>query len=46
LVCACCVAHVAAADAVASERVTRGMLATDLLDLLVQFVNPEMNKEA
>ncbi len=44
--CAGCVAHGAAADAVAAERGTRGMLATDLLDLLWQFVNPEMNKEA
>lgn len=43
--CAGCVAHGAAADAVAAERGTRGMLATDLLDLLWQFVNPEMNKE-
>ena len=44
--CAGCVAHGAAADAVAAQRGTRGMLATDLLDLLWQFVNPEMNKEA
>ncbi len=44
--CAGCVAHGAAADAVATQRGTRGMLATDLLDLLWQFVNPEMNKEA
>ncbi|WP_288476196.1 bifunctional ADP-dependent NAD(P)H-hydrate dehydratase/NAD(P)H-hydrate epimerase [uncultured Pantoea sp.] len=44
--CAGCVAHGAAADAVAVQRGTRGMLATDLLDLLWQFVNPEMNKEA
>ncbi|MGK3144208.1 bifunctional ADP-dependent NAD(P)H-hydrate dehydratase/NAD(P)H-hydrate epimerase [Pantoea sp. C2G6] len=44
--CAGCVAHGGAADAVALQRGTRGMLATDLLDLLWQFVNPEMNKEA
>jgi hydroxyethylthiazole kinase-like uncharacterized protein yjeF len=41
--CAGCVAHGAAADAVAAQRGTRGMLATDLFDLLWQFVNPEMN---
>ncbi|MCE0490110.1 bifunctional ADP-dependent NAD(P)H-hydrate dehydratase/NAD(P)H-hydrate epimerase [Pantoea sp. Mb-10] len=40
--CAGCVAHGAAADAVARERGTRGMLATDLFDRLWQFVNPEM----
>lgn len=40
--CAGCVAHGAAADAVARQRGTRGMLATDLLELLWQFVNPEM----
>lgn len=44
--CAGCVAHGAAADAVAAQRGTRGMLATDLLELLWQFVNPEMNQEA
>ncbi len=44
--CAGCVAHGAAADAVAAQRGTRGMLATDLFDLLWQFVNPEMNQEA
>jgi NAD(P)H-hydrate epimerase len=44
--CAGCVAHGAAADAVAAQRGTRGMLATDLLELLWQFVNPEMNYEA
>ncbi|MBK0089319.1 bifunctional ADP-dependent NAD(P)H-hydrate dehydratase/NAD(P)H-hydrate epimerase [Erwinia sp. S59] len=37
-----CVAHGAAADAVARQRGTRGMLATDLFELLWQFVNPEM----
>lgn len=42
--CAGCVAHGAAADAVAAQRGTRGMLATDLFDLLWQFVNPEMNQ--
>ncbi|MBK4770734.1 MAG: bifunctional ADP-dependent NAD(P)H-hydrate dehydratase/NAD(P)H-hydrate epimerase [Pantoea sp. Morm] len=40
--CAGCVAHGAAADAVARQRGTRGMLATDLFALLWQFVNPEM----
>uniref|UniRef100_UPI0028A7493A NAD(P)H-hydrate dehydratase n=1 Tax=Pantoea sp. TaxID=69393 RepID=UPI0028A7493A len=40
--CAGCVAHGAAADAVARLRGTRGMLATDLFELLWQFVNPEM----
>ncbi|MDO6408377.1 bifunctional ADP-dependent NAD(P)H-hydrate dehydratase/NAD(P)H-hydrate epimerase [Pantoea phytobeneficialis] len=40
--CAGCVAHGAAADAVARQRGTRGMLATDLFELLWQFVNPEM----
>ncbi|WP_017347406.1 bifunctional ADP-dependent NAD(P)H-hydrate dehydratase/NAD(P)H-hydrate epimerase [Pantoea sp. A4] len=40
--CAGCVAHGAAADAVAAQRGTRGMLATDLFETLWQFVNPEM----
>lgn len=40
--CAGCVAHGATADAVALQRGTRGMLATDLFELLWQFVNPEM----
>lgn len=40
--CAGCVAHGAAADALARQRGTRGMLATDLFELLWQFVNPEM----
>jgi NAD(P)H-hydrate epimerase len=40
--CAGCVAHGATADAVARQRGTRGMLATDLFELLWQFVNPEM----
>ncbi len=40
--CAGCVAHGATADAVAQQRGTRGMLATDLFELLWQFVNPEM----
>ncbi|MDI6935822.1 NAD(P)H-hydrate dehydratase, partial [Serratia sp. Se-PFBMAAmG] len=40
--CAGCIAHGAAADAVARQRGTRGMLATDLFELLWQFVNPEM----
>jgi len=42
--CAGCVAHGAAADAVAARRGTRGMLATDLFELLWQFVNPEMTQ--
>lgn len=42
--CAGCVAHGAAADAVAAQRGTRGMLATDLFELLWQFVNPEMTQ--
>lgn len=40
--CAGCVAHGATADALARQRGTRGMLATDLFELLWQFVNPEM----
>ncbi|MDI9223847.1 bifunctional ADP-dependent NAD(P)H-hydrate dehydratase/NAD(P)H-hydrate epimerase [Pantoea sp. EA-12] len=40
--CAGCVVHGATADAVALQRGTRGMLATDLFELLWQFVNPEM----
>lgn len=40
--CAGCVVHGAAADAVAQQRGTRGMLATDLFEQLWQFVNPEM----
>ncbi|MGP2519753.1 bifunctional ADP-dependent NAD(P)H-hydrate dehydratase/NAD(P)H-hydrate epimerase [Pantoea ananatis] len=44
--CAGCVAHGAAADTLAEQRGTRGMLASDLFDLLWQFVNPEMNQEA
>lgn len=40
--CAGCVAHGATADAVSRQRGTRGMLATDLFELLWQFVNPEM----
>lgn len=42
--CAGCVVHGATADAVAAQRGTRGMLATDLFELLWQFVNPEMTK--
>lgn len=41
--CAACVAHGAAADAVASRIGTRGMLATDLFTTLHYFVNPELN---
>lgn len=44
--CAGCVVHGAAADRLAEQRGTRGMLASDLFDLLWQFVNPEMNQEA
>ncbi|PPS64915.1 tRNA (adenosine(37)-N6)-threonylcarbamoyltransferase complex ATPase subunit type 1 TsaE [Pantoea sp. BRM17] len=40
--CAGCVVHGAAADAVARQHGTRGMLATDLFEQLWQFVNPEM----
>ncbi len=39
--CAGCVVHGAAADALAAEKGTRGMLATDLLPVLFPFVNPE-----
>jgi len=42
--CAGCVVHGATADAVARERGTRGMLATDLFERLWQFVNPEMTQ--
>ncbi|QTO54632.1 bifunctional ADP-dependent NAD(P)H-hydrate dehydratase/NAD(P)H-hydrate epimerase [Duffyella gerundensis] len=40
--CAGTVAHGAAADAVAVQRGTRGMVATDLFSELYLFVNPEM----
>lgn len=40
--CAGCVAHGAAADRVASQRGTRGMLASDLFSQLYLYVNPEM----
>ncbi|WP_428945017.1 bifunctional ADP-dependent NAD(P)H-hydrate dehydratase/NAD(P)H-hydrate epimerase [Pantoea sp. FN060301] len=40
--CAGCVAHGAAAEAVAKRYGTRGMLATDLFSELYLFVNPEM----
>ena len=39
--CAGCVIHGAAADWLAAEKGTRGMLATDLLPALYRFVNPE-----
>ncbi|SLM64729.1 MULTISPECIES: bifunctional ADP-dependent NAD(P)H-hydrate dehydratase/NAD(P)H-hydrate epimerase [Dickeya] len=39
--CAGCVAHGAAADGLAHLRGTRGMLATDLMAVLPQYVNPE-----
>lgn len=41
--CAGCVAHGAAAEAVAKRQGTRGMLATDLFSELYLFVNPEMS---
>lgn len=43
--CAGCVAHGAAADAVAARYGTRGMLATDLFSVLYLFVNPEMSNK-
>ncbi|MBJ7222744.1 MULTISPECIES: bifunctional ADP-dependent NAD(P)H-hydrate dehydratase/NAD(P)H-hydrate epimerase [unclassified Brenneria] len=39
--CAGCVIHGAAADQLAVQRGTRGMLATDLMPVLSQYVNPE-----
>ncbi|MFC3396782.1 bifunctional ADP-dependent NAD(P)H-hydrate dehydratase/NAD(P)H-hydrate epimerase [Brenneria rubrifaciens] len=39
--CAGCVAHGAAADWLAERRGTRGMLATELMPVLSQYVNPE-----
>ncbi|PWC15590.1 bifunctional ADP-dependent NAD(P)H-hydrate dehydratase/NAD(P)H-hydrate epimerase [Brenneria roseae subsp. americana] len=39
--CAGCVVHGAAADWLAAQRGTRGMLATDLMPVLSQYVNPE-----
>ncbi|WJV53416.1 bifunctional ADP-dependent NAD(P)H-hydrate dehydratase/NAD(P)H-hydrate epimerase [Pectobacteriaceae bacterium CE90] len=39
--CAGCVVHGAAADKLAKQRGTRGMLATDLMPVLSQYVNPE-----
>lgn len=41
--CAGCVAHGAAADVLANQFGTRGMLATDLLSTLYRFVNPDLN---
>ncbi|WP_413453480.1 bifunctional ADP-dependent NAD(P)H-hydrate dehydratase/NAD(P)H-hydrate epimerase [Erwinia persicina] len=41
--CAGCVVHGAAADVVAQQRGTRGMLASDLLSMLYLFVNPEIS---
>ncbi|WP_312816286.1 bifunctional ADP-dependent NAD(P)H-hydrate dehydratase/NAD(P)H-hydrate epimerase [Atlantibacter subterraneus] len=41
--CAGCVAHAAAADAVARRSGTRGMLASDLFTTLHLVVNPELN---
>ncbi|NIF33442.1 bifunctional ADP-dependent NAD(P)H-hydrate dehydratase/NAD(P)H-hydrate epimerase [Enterobacter sp. Cy-643] len=41
--CAGCVAHGAAADVLARQRGTRGMLASDLLSTLYLFVNPDLN---
>jgi len=40
--CAGCVAHGAAADRLADQYGTRGMLATDLFDTLRRVVNPEI----
>ncbi len=40
--CAGCVIHGAAADWLAAKKGTRGMVATDLLPALYQFVNPEL----
>ncbi|WP_338539501.1 bifunctional ADP-dependent NAD(P)H-hydrate dehydratase/NAD(P)H-hydrate epimerase [Pectobacterium cacticida] len=39
--CAGCVVHGAAADEIAAQRGTRGILATDLLPVLFRYVNPE-----
>nr|WP_113868192.1 bifunctional ADP-dependent NAD(P)H-hydrate dehydratase/NAD(P)H-hydrate epimerase [Brenneria salicis]NMN90428.1 NAD(P)H-hydrate epimerase [Brenneria salicis ATCC 15712 = DSM 30166]RBP60149.1 NAD(P)H-hydrate epimerase [Brenneria salicis ATCC 15712 = DSM 30166]RLM29986.1 bifunctional ADP-dependent (S)-NAD(P)H-hydrate dehydratase/NAD(P)H-hydrate epimerase [Brenneria salicis ATCC 15712 = DSM 30166] len=39
--CAGCVVHGAAADWLAEQRGTRGMLATDLMPVLSRYVNPE-----
>ena len=39
--CAGCVVHGAAADALAEQRGTRGMLATDLMPVLSRYVNPQ-----
>lgn len=39
--CAGCVVHGAAADWLAVQRGTRGMLATDLMPVLSRYVNPE-----
>ncbi len=40
--CAGCVVHGAAADRLADQYGTRGMLATDLFDTLRRVVNPEI----
>jgi NAD(P)H-hydrate epimerase len=40
--CAGCVAHGAAADVLAAQSGTRGMLATDLFSTLVRVVNPDV----
>ncbi|ALB64824.1 carbohydrate kinase [Cronobacter condimenti 1330] len=42
--CAGCVAHGAAADALAARYGTRGMLATDLFSTLYRFVNPDIDR--
>ncbi len=39
--CAGCVVHCAAADALAEQHGTRGMLATDLMPVFSRYVNPE-----
>ncbi|PPI88494.1 bifunctional ADP-dependent NAD(P)H-hydrate dehydratase/NAD(P)H-hydrate epimerase [Candidatus Pantoea edessiphila] len=43
--CAGCVIHGAAADELAVNRGTRGMLATDLFKILWKFVNPDFIKK-
>lgn len=40
--CAGCVVHGAAADSVAEEQGTRGLLATDLLPVIPHYVNPQL----
>lgn len=42
--CAGCVVHGAAADQLAEQQGTRGLLATDLLPVIPNYVNPELAK--